>query len=163
MVMMTVVVANNKTRRKGDVGTSRQKYAMTLKHRTRLRTGLCSERGRRRRSGGGGTSGRRDATAGAGAGEDEETRSAAVEVVRAETSLKSDGDTFGRIETLFTDIQRRQQQAQFDGGRWEEIEGSWVLAPRANPVRRVVHFIGGAFVGASPQLSYRLFLEQLCE
>jgi hypothetical protein len=27
----------------------------------------------------------------------------------------------------------------------------------------VVHFIGGVFVGATPQLSYRLFLERLCE
>ncbi len=27
----------------------------------------------------------------------------------------------------------------------------------------IVHFIGGVFVGATPQLSYRLFLERLCE
>ena len=64
---------------------------------------------------------------------------------------------------------------QFDGGRWEEVEGSWVLVPPnadagggggatlQPPPERLIHFIGGAFVGASPQLSYRSFLEKLCE
>lgn len=31
----------------------------------------------------------------------------------------------------------------------------------AGPAKAVVHFIGGAFVGAAPQLSYRLLLESL--
>ncbi len=48
------------------------------------------------------------------------------------------------------------------GGDWEEVEGCWVLFP-AQPTEPValVHFIGGAFVGAAPQLSYKLFLESL--
>ena len=29
------------------------------------------------------------------------------------------------------------------------------------PAKAVVHFVGGAFVGAAPQLSYRLLLESL--
>ena len=39
-----------------------------------------------------------------------------------------------------------------------------MLAPPAGAKpRALVHFIGGAFVGASPQLTYRLFLEALAE
>ena len=48
-------------------------------------------------------------------------------------------------------------------GDWVEIEGSWVLRPpmSAAPARAVIHFLGGAFLGAAPQLTYRLFLENL--
>ncbi len=43
-----------------------------------------------------------------------------------------------------------------------EVEGAWVLSPPNNRApEAVVHFLGGAFVGAAPQLSYRLFLEAL--
>jgi hypothetical protein len=45
---------------------------------------------------------------------------------------------------------------------WQEIEGCWVLRPPVGqPIHAVVHFIGGSFVGAAPQLCYRLFLEAL--
>jgi hypothetical protein len=48
-------------------------------------------------------------------------------------------------------------------GRWEELERAWVLFPPAGAAPRgVVHFCGGAFAGASPQLTYRLLLETLC-
>ncbi|XP_058092734.1 uncharacterized protein LOC131239185 isoform X1 [Magnolia sinica] len=46
---------------------------------------------------------------------------------------------------------------------WSEIEGAWVLKPRKLKPTSVVHFIGGIFVGAAPQLTYRLFLERLSE
>ena len=42
---------------------------------------------------------------------------------------------------------------------WQEISGNWVLIPR-HPVG-IVHFLGGAFVAAAPQLTYRWLLEQL--
>lgn len=44
-----------------------------------------------------------------------------------------------------------------------EVEGSWVLRPPMSsaPARAVIHFLGGAFLGAAPQLTYRLFLENL--
>ncbi|MBV8884542.1 MAG: DUF1350 family protein [Chroococcidiopsidaceae cyanobacterium CP_BM_RX_35] len=42
---------------------------------------------------------------------------------------------------------------------WQEISGNWVLIPRS-PVA-IVHFLGGAFVAAAPQLTYRWLLEQL--
>eukprot|EP00891_Asterochloris_glomerata_P001003 jgi/Astpho2/1003/e_gw1.00016.119.1_t len=46
-------------------------------------------------------------------------------------------------------------------GDWQEVQGNWVLRPLAGPPKAVVHFLGGAFVGAAPQLTYRLFLETL--
>ena len=42
---------------------------------------------------------------------------------------------------------------------WQEISDSWVLLPR-KPVG-VVHFLGGAFIGTTPNFTYRWLLEQL--
>lgn len=42
-----------------------------------------------------------------------------------------------------------------------EVEGNWILRPLRGPATAVVHFLGGAFVGAAPQLTYRLLLESL--
>lgn len=68
---------------------------------------------------------------------------------------------FAQLESLLT---AAAQAGGSSGDRgWREVEGAWVLAPpNGVPPRAVVHFIGGAFVGASPQLTYRLFLEALC-
>lgn len=47
-------------------------------------------------------------------------------------------------------------------GDWREMEGCYVLYPPAGrPPQAVAHFLGGAFVGAAPQVAYRLFLEAL--
>jgi Protein of unknown function (DUF1350) len=43
---------------------------------------------------------------------------------------------------------------------WQPVGENWVLLPR-DPVRAVIHFVGGAFVGAAPQLSYAKLLESL--
>jgi hypothetical protein len=46
---------------------------------------------------------------------------------------------------------------------WREIEGAFVLFPPNNRApEAVVHFLGDAFVGAAPQIAYRLFLETIC-
>jgi len=42
---------------------------------------------------------------------------------------------------------------------WKEISSNWVLIPR-HPIG-IVHFLGGAFVAAAPQLTYRWLLEQV--
>jgi hypothetical protein len=42
---------------------------------------------------------------------------------------------------------------------WQEIDGNWVLLP-ARPTA-IVHFLGGAFVAAAPQVTYRRLLERL--
>lgn len=44
---------------------------------------------------------------------------------------------------------------------WQTIAGSTVLIP-PNP-KGIVHFLGGAFVAAAPQVTYRLLLEYLAE
>ena len=44
---------------------------------------------------------------------------------------------------------------------WQESAGSWYLIP-LEPVG-VVHFLGGAFVGTAPQLTYKWLLEQIAE
>lgn len=46
-------------------------------------------------------------------------------------------------------------------GDWTEVEGNWILRPLQGAAIAVVHFLGGAFVGAAPQLTYRLLLESL--
>lgn len=49
-------------------------------------------------------------------------------------------------------------------GRWRESNGNFILEPLdgQRPVG-VVHFLGGAFVGAAPHLTYRYLLESLAE
>ncbi|CAJ1942109.1 unnamed protein product [Sphenostylis stenocarpa] len=46
---------------------------------------------------------------------------------------------------------------------WIEVEGAWILKPKSSRPNFVVHFIGGIFVGAAPQLTYRWFLERLSD
>ena len=50
--------------------------------------------------------------------------------------------------------------------RWEELHGNYILRPPSNnnndtPPRALIHFLGGALLGAAPQLSYRYMLERL--
>ncbi|XWK88171.1 MAG: DUF1350 family protein [Phormidium sp.] len=42
---------------------------------------------------------------------------------------------------------------------WQEFSGNWVLIPK-RPIA-IIHFLGGAFVAAAPQITYRLLLEYL--
>ncbi len=44
---------------------------------------------------------------------------------------------------------------------WQEISGSWILIPN-NP-KGMIHFLGGAFVGTAPSITYRWLLEQLAK
>ena len=50
-------------------------------------------------------------------------------------------------------------------GAWEELHGNWVLRPPSadEPPRAVLHFLGGALVGASPHITYRYMLERLAQ
>lgn len=71
---------------------------------------------------------------------------------------------YSEIERVLTETVRHSQNAWgITGGDWSQIEGAWVLKPRNSQPNAVVHFIGGIFVGAAPQLTYRLFLERLAE
>ena len=44
---------------------------------------------------------------------------------------------------------------------WQEIDGNWVLLP-PRPIA-LIHFLGGAFIAAAPQLTYRWLLEHLAD
>lgn len=49
-------------------------------------------------------------------------------------------------------------------GRWKEAGPSYVLyPPRGVKPKAAVHFLGGAFVGAAPHLSYRYILEDIAD
>lgn len=79
------------------------------------------------------------------------------------SSSASPASPFQQLESLLGAASAAANTGSRDLG-WREVEGTWVLAPPAGAKpRALVHFIGGAFVGASPQLTYRLFLEALAE
>lgn len=51
-------------------------------------------------------------------------------------------------------------------GRWKEVAGNFVSYPpdiESNPPRGIIHFLGGAFVGAAPHFTYRYLLDALCD
>ncbi|CAN6454305.1 unnamed protein product [Victoria cruziana] len=70
---------------------------------------------------------------------------------------------YNQIERVITEVTKQSQEGWSSSGDWAEIEGAWVLKPTKMKPKLLVHFIGGIFVGAAPQLSYRLFLERLSE
>mmetsp|Transcript_21439 Transcript_21439/g.30687 ORF Transcript_21439/g.30687 Transcript_21439/m.30687 type:complete len:536 (-) Transcript_21439:1650-3257(-) len=55
-------------------------------------------------------------------------------------------------------------------GKWEYIRGNYVLRPSAfnndpteSQPKAVLHFLGGAMIGAAPQITYRYLLERLAQ
>eukprot|EP00566_Odontella_aurita_P012704 CAMPEP_0113526682 /NCGR_PEP_ID=MMETSP0015_2-20120614/881_1 /TAXON_ID=2838 /ORGANISM="Odontella" /LENGTH=483 /DNA_ID=CAMNT_0000425043 /DNA_START=209 /DNA_END=1660 /DNA_ORIENTATION=+ /assembly_acc=CAM_ASM_000160 len=47
-------------------------------------------------------------------------------------------------------------------GKWEEMHGNYLLRPPAETEpRALIHFLGGAIVGAAPDVTYRYVLERL--
>lgn len=47
-------------------------------------------------------------------------------------------------------------------GKWEEVHGNYLLRPPADTEpRALIHFLGGAIVGAAPDVTYRYVLERL--
>ncbi|WJX87600.1 hypothetical protein P8452_69771 [Trifolium repens] len=70
---------------------------------------------------------------------------------------------YSQIEKLVTTSARQSQDAWWGSTDWTEVEGSWILKPKNTEPNFVVHFVGGIFVGAAPQLTYRWFLERLSE
>ncbi|CAB4263859.1 unnamed protein product [Prunus armeniaca] len=70
---------------------------------------------------------------------------------------------YSEIERLLTETVRQSQGRWAGSSDWTQVEGAWVLKPKTSEPKAVVHFIGGIFVGAAPQLTYRMFLERLSE
>ncbi|KAI5015426.1 hypothetical protein ZWY2020_056816 [Hordeum vulgare] len=77
----------------------------------------------------------------------------------------SDGSIqlYSQIEKVITEAAKQSNQGWSSTGDWTEIEGAWVLRPKSSEPAFVVHFIGGIFVGAAPQVTYRCFLERLAD
>ncbi|XP_048557270.1 uncharacterized protein LOC125538002 [Triticum urartu] len=77
----------------------------------------------------------------------------------------SDGSIqlYSQIEKVITEAAKQSNQGWSSTGDWTEIEGAWVLRPKSSEPSFVVHFIGGIFVGAAPQVTYRYFLERLAD
>jgi hypothetical protein len=71
---------------------------------------------------------------------------------------------FGDLERVVTDRAKESGWIPEESG-WELVEDCWVLPSgtkdKPEDPKAIVHFIGGAFAGASPQLTYRYLLEQL--
>jgi hypothetical protein len=105
--------------------------------------------------------------------EDKMERSAAA--ARDSTTTASDGDRPPPSPSSST------SSSSPGGGRWEEMHGNYILRPHhhhpssssSSPSlslssaaqqpqpRALIHFLGGAFLGAAPQLTYRYMLERL--
>ncbi|PAN37962.1 hypothetical protein PAHAL_7G137000 [Panicum hallii] len=77
----------------------------------------------------------------------------------------SDGSIqlYSQIERVITEAARQSGEGWGSTGDWTEVEGAWVLRPKSSEPSFVVHFVGGIFVGAAPQITYRFFLERLAD
>lgn len=55
------------------------------------------------------------------------------------------------------------EESNYTEGRWESLHGNYILRPPSNKgkPRALIHFLGGALLGAAPQLTYRYLLERL--
>ncbi|XP_066347146.1 uncharacterized protein [Miscanthus floridulus] len=75
----------------------------------------------------------------------------------------SDGSIqlYSQIERVITEAAKQSREGWGSTGDWTEVEGAWVLRPKSSEPSFVVHFVGGIFVGAAPQITYRFFLECL--
>jgi hypothetical protein len=93
---------------------------------------------------------------------------------RADSQLRSNADissnssfpddtpeVFQRVEGLIIS----NFNTDHPGGRldWNKVKDCWVLRPpeRVGRAEAVAIFVGGAFVGAAPHVTYKLFLETL--
>lgn len=55
-------------------------------------------------------------------------------------------------------------ESDFLLGQWEEQNGNYILRPpKAEQPRALIHFLGGALVGAAPDVTYRYLLEKLSQ
>ncbi|CAL5027674.1 unnamed protein product [Urochloa decumbens] len=81
------------------------------------------------------------------------------------SAAPSDGSIqlYSQIERVITEAARQSRDGWGSTGDWTEVEGAWVLRPKSSDPSFVVHFVGGIFVGAAPQITYRFFLEQLAD
>ena len=60
-------------------------------------------------------------------------------------------------------IDNISEESKYTEGRWEQLHGNYILRPPPSikKPRALIHFLGGALLGAAPQLTYRYLLERL--
>lgn len=78
----------------------------------------------------------------------------------ASANARDARDAFSAFERWASDAARATSGTSSSRG-WSRVDDAYVLAP-AGRARGVAHFCGGAFVGASPQVTYSEFCETLC-
>lgn len=74
-------------------------------------------------------------------------------------------DTTSTAGSTVSDSKTAATSTNFLMGRWEELHENYVLRPNVEdgPPRALLHFLGGAIVGAVPHVSYRYLLERLAD
>mmetsp|Transcript_8272 Transcript_8272/g.17661 ORF Transcript_8272/g.17661 Transcript_8272/m.17661 type:complete len:528 (+) Transcript_8272:195-1778(+) len=71
-------------------------------------------------------------------------------------------ETTTTAKTTTSKTTSRKVAAASSTDRWEELHGNFILRPPSNAQpRALIHFLGGALLGAAPQLTYRYLLERL--
>ena len=86
---------------------------------------------------------------------EEEIDQAVDAAVQQQTPFNNDNEETTKEETPVT-------TPHSSSDRWEELHGNYILRPpNDQQPRALLHFLGGALLGAAPQLSYRYMLERL--
>ena len=83
-----------------------------------------------------------------------------------ETEVPSDVNDDADTEPLSTAFPSSSSDLSKETGigEWEELHGNYLLRPATQTQpRALIHFLGGALVGAAPDISYRYVLERLAE
>lgn len=93
-------------------------------------------------------------------------RAAAAGAAAGDGRPTGGGSSGSAVPAVFTNLERLITDTMGPagpGGDWREVEGSWVLYPPASAgaPRCLIHFTGGAFVAAAPQVAYAPLLQAL--
>jgi len=81
-----------------------------------------------------------------------------------EIDSRNDAETVDEQSTSSTidDTSNSLEEPNYTEGRWESLHGNYILRPPpSKKPRALIHFLGGALLGAAPQLTYRYLLERL--
>lgn len=88
---------------------------------------------------------------------------AEMDTTTAVDSKSNNANTADNNNNNKNSVSKDNEDGPHTVGRWEELHGNYILRPPSNQAqpRALLHFLGGALVGASPQLTYRYLLERL--
>ena len=79
-----------------------------------------------------------------------------------DSSSNNDEESTNDEQPTSSTIDNNTEEPKYTEGRWESLHGNYILRPPSNiKPRALIHFLGGALLGAAPQLTYRYLLERL--